>query len=121
MQANIHEAKKTNNTMVVDITYFCDATCKYCQWGNSKTPGRVPIDLDKILIQILARRTLENLKINRIVLSEPRLHPHCSQIIEYYKKLVNNVRYVMEFTVPARNYDPYWRYFQGFQEFLYVI
>ena len=90
MQANIHENKKTDNTMVVDITYFCDATCKYCQWGNSKTPGRVPIDLDKILIP---RKTLENLKTNRIVISggEPRLHPHLSQIIKYYEQLVNNV------------------------------
>ena len=78
------------NTTVVDVTYFCNATCRYCQWGNRNTPGRAHQELEKIL---LPRTTLESLGTERIVLSggEPRTRPDIESILRYYKTLVQDV------------------------------
>src|SRR6266581_3491822 len=78
------------NTTVVDLTYLCNATCKYCQWGNQLTPGRTHRTLEEIL---LPGATLESLGTQRIVLSggEPRLHPHLKQILSHYRQLVDQV------------------------------
>lgn len=75
---------------VVDVTYLCNAACRYCQWGTSETPGRIPRSLEEVLIP---SKTLENLGIKRIVISggEPRLHPEIERILCYYSKLVDVV------------------------------
>lgn len=76
--------------LVVDVTYLCNAECRYCQWGNSKTPGRISRSLKEILIPA---ETLTNLGIKRIVISggEPRLHPEMKSILRYYSNLVDEV------------------------------
>lgn len=78
------------HTMVVDITYMCNAQCRYCKWGDSTTQGRTMQDLEKILIPA---ETLKILDTKRIVISggEPRLHPNITDILRYYKKLVEEV------------------------------
>ena len=77
-------------TMVVDVTYLCNATCRYCQWGNSDTPGRLHRALEDILIP---KETLASLGTERIVISggEPRLHPKLVEILNYYAALVREV------------------------------
>ena len=80
----------TDNTTVVDITYVCDAMCRYCRWGNSKTPDRAMQSLEKILIPA---KIIDNLGTKRIVLSggEPTLHPNLNLILNHYKKLVEKI------------------------------
>lgn len=77
-------------TTVVDVTYLCNATCRYCRWGDGSTPGRVVQDLEKVLIP---PDTLEMIGTRRVVLSggEPRLHPRLLDILEYYGSLVDEV------------------------------
>ena len=78
------------NTVVVDITYLCNAECRYCQWGDTTTPGRMNLELKDVLIP---EYTLKVLGTKRVVLSggEPRIHPHIQDILKYYSKLVNEV------------------------------
>jgi molybdenum cofactor biosynthesis enzyme MoaA len=76
-------------TTVLDITYQCNATCKYCQWGNrSISKSHLPI-----AETCLPAKTISALGTKRIVLSggEPRLHPKLSQIISHYKGLVDSI------------------------------
>lgn len=77
-------------TTVVDVTYLCNATCRYCRWGDVSTPGRVAQDLKKVLIPA---STLEMIGTRRVVISggEPRLHPNISEILEYYGGLVDEL------------------------------
>ena len=77
-------------TTVVDITYKCNATCKYCQWGNPYNPLRKHLSLKDIC---LSAQTIDALGTKRVVLSggEPRLHPKLPQILSYYKKMVNSI------------------------------
>ncbi len=76
--------------LVIDVTYLCNAECRYCQWGSNETPGRIPQSLKDILIPT---ETLTNLGIRRIVISggEPRLHPEFDSILGYYRNLVDEV------------------------------
>ncbi len=78
------------NTTVVDVTYLCNATCKYCQWGNQLTQGRAHRTLEEILIP---EKSLRSLGTQRIVLSggEPRLNPHLKQALNHYRQLVDQV------------------------------
>ena len=82
--------KPQKSTLVVDVTYLCNAECRYCQWGNDETPGRVSRSLKEILIPA---ETLTNLKTKRIVISggEPRRHPDIEHILRYYRNLVDEV------------------------------
>lgn len=77
-------------TLVVDITYLCNATCRYCRWGTNETPGRTSRSLGEILIPV---ETLTNLGTKRVVISggEPRLHPELDQILHYFSKRVEEV------------------------------
>lgn len=77
-------------TTVVDVTYLCNATCRYCRWGDGFTPGRVAQDLKKVLIPA---STLEMIGTKRVVISggEPRLHPNISEILEHYGSLVDEL------------------------------
>jgi molybdenum cofactor biosynthesis enzyme MoaA len=75
---------------VIDVTYLCNATCRYCQWGNEFTPGRAHRTLEEILIP---EETLRSLGTQRVVLSggEPRLNPHLKQVLSHYRQLVEQV------------------------------
>ena len=86
----MQSASQIRGTTVVDITYMCNAKCKYCRWGDVTTPGREDQDMKNIL---LPAETLKTLGTKRVVISggEPRLHPKINDILRYYKKLVGNV------------------------------
>jgi molybdenum cofactor biosynthesis enzyme MoaA len=78
------------NTTVVDVTYLCNAACKYCQWGSGVTPGRTHRTLEEVLIP---EETLRALGTQRIVISggEPRLNPYLNHVLSYYRQLVDQV------------------------------
>ena len=80
----------SQNTTVVDVTYRCNATCRYCQWGNKSNPRSFHRPLANILIPV---QTLRGLGTQRIVLSggEPRIHPELEEVIRYYRNLVDDV------------------------------
>lgn len=73
------------NSLVIDVTYNCNATCHYCQWGNNKTPGRVNQADEYIYI---SNEILNHLGTERIVFSggEPLLRKDLENIIAYYKQ-----------------------------------
>ena len=86
----MQEEISSRGTTVVDVTYLCNATCRYCRWGDDSTPGRVAQDLEKVLIP---PETLEMIGTRRVVISggEPRLHPFISEMLGYYGSLVDEV------------------------------
>ena len=77
-------------TTVVDVTYLCNAQCRYCRWGDARIPGRVAQDATKTLIPA---KTLDMLGTERVVISggEPTLHPDIHRILAYYSNLVDQV------------------------------
>jgi molybdenum cofactor biosynthesis enzyme MoaA len=77
-------------TTVVDITYLCNATCRYCQWGNSNNLLKEHLKLGQIL---LPYGSIKALGTKRIVLSggEPRLHPQLPEILAYYRKCADSL------------------------------
>ena len=90
MAQSLTEPAGRTRTTVVDITYLCDATCRYCRWGSAKTPGRKHRDLEDMLIPA---ETLELLGTQRVVISggEPTLHPEIGRILAHYSRLVERV------------------------------
>jgi molybdenum cofactor biosynthesis enzyme MoaA len=78
------------NTTVIDVTYRCNATCRYCQWGNKSNPRGVHRPLTDILLPI---ETIRALGTQRVVLSggEPRIHPELERILNHYRNLVEDV------------------------------
>lgn len=80
-------------TTVVDVTYLCNATCKYCQWGDKNNPIRKHLPLEETLI---TPKALQALGTERIVLSggEPRLHPQLPKILDHYRRLVSSVNVI---------------------------
>ncbi len=73
------------NSLIIDVTYNCNAKCNYCQWGSNKTEGRVNQPDSFIYI---SKNILDHLKTQRIVFSggEPLLRQDLEQIISYYKE-----------------------------------
>lgn len=82
--------QNARGTIVVDVTYMCNATCRYCRWGSSDTPGRMARSLSEVLIP---RDTLRMMRAQRVVISggEPRLHPELDRILGHYSDLVDQV------------------------------
>ncbi len=77
------------STLVVDVTYRCNASCRYCQWGGPNPfIGQLP--LSEIL---LPQETLNVLGAKRVVLSggEPRLHPLLPEVLAHYGGMVDEV------------------------------
>lgn len=83
------------NSLVIDVTYICNAKCRYCQWGSNKTPNRSSQPDHYIYI---SKKTLDHLKTQRIVFSggEPLLRKDLEKIISYYKK--NNIGSIVTIT-----------------------
>ncbi len=77
-------------SLVIDITYQCNCTCRYCRWGSGDESEWEGCYLEKILVP---GKQLEAISVNRVVLSggEPLLHPEIELIIEYYSCLVDDV------------------------------
>ena len=86
----MQKAIPSRGTTVIDVTYLCNAQCRYCRWGDSEIPGRVAQSLEKVFIPA---DTLKILGTERIVISggEPTLHPQIMEIIRYYAELVDHV------------------------------
>lgn len=71
-------------TLVIDVTYQCNARCRYCQWGDGQTASRNHADVDSMCIEAdLARQA----GIGRVVLSggEPLLHPDIDRVLGHYR------------------------------------
>ena len=77
-------------SMVIDLTYICNFTCHYCQWGDPSNEKRKNLKLEKLIV---APESLKQMEIERVVFSggEPILHPNFKEIVEYYGKSVNEV------------------------------
>lgn len=77
-------------TVVVDVTYACNAGCRYCRWGDGS--GRPGSTLDPAAAMI-PERTLRLLGTRRLVISggEPTLHPRLAEIVSHYAALVDEV------------------------------
>jgi MoaA/NifB/PqqE/SkfB family radical SAM enzyme len=72
------------NSLIIDVTYNCNAKCHYCRWGNDKTPNRVNQPENYVFI---SADILKHLKTQRIVFSggEPLLRQDLEQIVSFYK------------------------------------
>ena len=82
--------KITRHTVGIDITYRCNARCRYCRWGDGRTGERGHLGMDDVLVRA---ETLRDLGARRVVLSggEPRLHPEIGRILGHYAGLVDDV------------------------------
>jgi len=81
----MHEMIEEIHSMVIDLTYRCNAHCQYCQWGSKDSRG-ADLELEKIL---LPKEILESMNINKIVFSggEPLLHKNFEAIVRYYVEM----------------------------------
>ena len=77
-------------TVVVDVTYACNAECGYCRWGDRRGSQRAALDPAAAMIP---EPTLRLLGARRIAISggEPTLHPRLGKIIAHYAALVDEV------------------------------
>lgn len=75
-------------TVVVDVTYACNAECRYCRWGDRRRRG-----MPDASASMIPGPTLRLLGTRRIVLSggEPTLHPRLGEIVSHYAGLVDEV------------------------------
>lgn len=73
------------NSIVIDVTYNCNAKCHYCKWGSNKTPGRINQPDNFTLVPTI---TLKHLNTDRVVLSggEPLLRQDLEQIVSHYRQ-----------------------------------
>ena len=73
-------------SLVLDVTYKCNASCKYCQWGDNANPENAHQPLKAVL---LPKETVTLLGTNRVVFSggEPLLRNDLENLVEYYRDL----------------------------------
>ena len=73
---------------MVDVTYACNAECRYCRWGDRRGRG-----MPDASASMIPGRTLRLLGTRRVVLSggEPTLHPRLGEIVSHYAGLVDEV------------------------------
>ncbi len=94
---NSHFSKpfKDAISLVIDVTYKCNARCLYCQWGSNKTIGRIDQPDTNILIP---QMTIKSLGSERIVFSggEPLIRNDLERVISYYSKF--NVKSIVVIT-----------------------
>jgi len=85
----------TQNSLVIDVTYNCNAKCVYCKWGHNATKRRTNQSDNYIFI---TKKYLQHLNIERIVFSggEPLLRKDLNSIISYYKE--HNVKSIIVIT-----------------------
>lgn len=90
MSNNLLNLIDTQNSLIIDVTYNCNARCEYCQWGNPKTSGRKNQPDDFVYID---KEILKSINTQRVVLSggEPLLRLDLEKIIKYYSDTVSSV------------------------------
>lgn len=70
-------------SLVIDVTYRCNARCRYCRWGDGRTAERADRPMRELCVD---RGLLRSANIKRVVFSggEPLLHGDLSRILGYY-------------------------------------
>ena len=80
-------------TVVVDVTYACNARCGYCKWGDGGGSGGRRGSMQDPSAAMIPESTLRLLGTRRLVISggEPTLHPRLGEIVAHYAALVDEV------------------------------
>ena len=71
-------------SLIVDVTYRCNARCSYCRWGDGRTSERH----DTAVVDLCAASgLLRAAGVGRVVLSggEPLLHPQLTDVLTHYR------------------------------------
>ena len=94
---NSHFSNSITDTisLVIDVTYRCNASCLYCQWGSNKNFDEIDQPDFNILIP---EKTIKSLGSERIVLSggEPLIRNDLERIVSYYSQF--NVKSIVVIT-----------------------
>jgi MoaA/NifB/PqqE/SkfB family radical SAM enzyme len=74
-------------TLVVDVTYRCNGSCRYCRWAAGPIPDRIDPELEDL---VLTPNWLGVLGTERVVLSggEPVLSLLVGMVLEHYSRHV---------------------------------
>lgn len=75
----------SQKTLILDVTYKCNGSCKYCQWSDSINQQQFSLMNSDLSVPF---ETLSALGIQRLVFSggEPILYPDLMNLISYYSK-----------------------------------
>jgi len=75
-----------DKTLIIDATYRCNLSCRYCKWSIDNEVTRKEIDYKEIS---LSKNILDALNIDRVVFSggEPLLRDDIYELIYHYHKL----------------------------------
>ncbi len=70
-------------SLIVDVTYRCNARCSYCRWGDGRTSERRDPAVADLCV---APELLRAASVWRVVLSggEPLLHPQLADVLAHY-------------------------------------
>lgn len=70
-------------SLIIDLTYRCNARCSYCRWGDGRTGERSDLPVGELCI---SAAILAAAGIGRVVLSggEPMLHPALATVLAHY-------------------------------------
>jgi len=76
----------SQRSLVVDVTYKCNASCKYCQWGDHANQTHEHQPPEAVL---LSWETLRLMGTERVVVSggEPLLRQDLEKLVEHYHRL----------------------------------
>ena len=70
-------------SLIVDVTYRCNARCHYCRWGDGHTAERHDLAAAELCA---APSVLRDARVGRVVLSggEPLLHRQITDVLAHY-------------------------------------
>lgn len=70
--------------LVIDVTYRCNARCRYCRWGDGNSSSRTDRSAAELCVDPTMLRAAS---IERVVLSggEPMLHSGLAVILQHYR------------------------------------
>lgn len=73
-------------TLVIDVTYRCNARCAYCRWGDGRTGEREHLPIRELCLD---NELLRASGVDRVVLSggEPLLHPGLGEVLDHYRRV----------------------------------
>lgn len=72
-------------SLIIDVTYRCNARCIYCRWGDGQTARRRDIATHDLCVDVSVLRAAH---ISRVVLSggEPLLHAGLNDVLGHYAR-----------------------------------